>query len=137
MELDVRLLEKIFTHVEDPVPLSRTSIFFHAVSVKTSWRAAWLIERYERHKVMFEAIARPEICTLELLECLKTLKVPLALNVVQLLHAAYGAGQRTRRFWAKANEDIRWGTSIRFPIYLKLMNWAHTTSVSFVEALIT
>lgn len=80
------VLLEIWTHLEDPGALARTSRRFFIVSRDGHLWARWLLSRYPLYEVLFQAIARPKLFSEALLERLINGGAVLSRNLVQLLH---------------------------------------------------
>lgn len=119
--LPTEVLLHIWVHLETPRSLASTSKRFHSLSQDTLWRAKWLIKRYDLYEVMYEALARPHLFTVELFHKLLWLKVPLTPNVVQLLSMLHNP---TAAYELRQEECVLWGRLVRFSAYSAVMSWA-------------
>ena len=107
----------IWEHLDDPVPLSRASKRIQELSKDTLWRAKWLMQRYEIYLVIFEAIARPKIFTVALIERLLRLGASLSQSIIQLIQLLWNPTVRGVVYNIQAG--IHWG-SISFSAYVTL-----------------
>lgn len=101
------MVHLIWVHLEDPVPLIRASKRVRAMSKDARWQAEWFTHRYERYLVIFEAIARPKLFTVELLESLVRRGALLSRMLVQLIQLLWSA--TARDLTTERDESIRWG----------------------------
>lgn len=109
----------IWTHLYDPESLAETNKRFRELSKDTLWRARWLMQRYDCYEVIFEAIARPKLFTVELFEQLIRLKAPCSRELVQHLHILYN--QIARECVSFDYIHFAWSESVRFSAYSAVM----------------
>lgn len=137
--LPEELLVDVLLHGEgNPRDIQKASKRFQNITRDPLWRAKWLMQHYEPYQVVFEALARPRICTPQLIAHLRHLEAPLSRNVIQLLQESRIAliVDYDREFWGREDDSIRWGLNISRATYAAVMQWAtatvsvHTTSGS-------
>lgn len=118
------ILLQVWMHVSNPVPLSRTSKRFQALSKSTLWRAKWFLKQYQRYQVIYEAIARPKLCTSVLVEQLLRLGAPLSRSLVQLLHALREPQLRQKLLVEHQSRSLRtdWGRHVSHSSYATLIH---------------
>lgn len=81
------------------------------------------MQRYEPYRVVFEAIARPRLCSAALIRGLRQLGARLTVNVVQLLQVIFNARERAKD-WGEDGGRLYWGVNIKFSAYGAVMDWA-------------
>lgn len=111
------MLSQVWIHLDQPRPLAWASKRFHALSQDTLWRAKWFLQRYERHEVVFEAIARPRLFKPDLFHTLTRLGAPLSANLLELLYMLHNETASAKLRVTTA----RWGR-ISFLSYAAVLN---------------
>jgi len=113
------VLLSIWSHLDRPEPFALVIKRFQTLSKDTLWRAKWLMQRYERYLVIFEAIARPKLFTPSLLDRLIRLGAPLSVKLIQLIQLTWNPSIRH----VMLSDGVRWG-EISLSAYLSLMQHA-------------
>lgn len=117
------ILRLIWLHLDDPSAWSLTSREFHAQSRTLTSRAHWFTSRYAPFEVLFYAISRPKLLTVELFEELVRLGAKLSRNLVQLLY------YMRDRLWRKTllgagGVESKWGEGVRDSVHVAMLKKA-------------
>lgn len=115
-QLPNETLLQIFIQLDQPGPFAQVNKRLRALSQGTLWRPKWLMQRYVCYEVMFEAIARPRLFTVELFEMLLHKGVHCSKDLVQVLHTLRGDFKEGAR--------DQWGVRIKLSAYAAILHYA-------------